>query len=454
VQERSGSGSVARSSLLMFTANFAAFAGGALYWFILARVVGLHGLGVGSGVVSAAGVVASVLGAGFGLAFARWVAENPGDAPCCAVAGLVVAAAAGLLAGLLGLGLGGVFSASWALALGTVMVASGVAVQILVGLGGFRRLAVAQALGGVAKLSLGLALGLAGYGAVAVLAGYLAHPLVLLAAGLLYAGLSCSPRRAAGLIVGLAGLAGSNMLFAAGNQLVQSLGVYIYAVASGDTESTGVLYIGVMLAVVAAMPVGSLASAALHHGVREGREMAISLAPLGLLASTLTASGMAGAAGLLPALLGARLPAAALTAVRLLVVGGPLLGLLNAALSELNRRSDAKALARVSGARLAAAAILFPVLSRAWGLLGAAAAFLASQLAGAAAAALEDRRLGLLAAFSLLAASPGLLAPLGHWLLGAAAASLASAALGHLLLYPVPEAVRVVAAAIRGGGKK
>ena len=445
---RSGESSLLRSGVEMFAANFTAFLGGALFWLVMARVVGLHGLGVGSSVVSAAGIVAAVLGGGFGLAFARHVAEYPGDASCAAAAGLLLGVLAAVLASVLGLFLGGTGDAAWALVLGFIGVASAVSIQVLVGLGGFSQILRAQAVGNLAKLVAGTFLGLMGFGAAAVLAGYLVHPLLLLSVAALYAGLRCSLGRAAGLVRSLLALGLSNSLFTAGNQLVQSLTVYLYAVSTRDTVATGILYLALMVAIVVAMPMGSLAAAALHHGVREGREVAVSAAPPGLMLAAVAAAAAAGGVRAVALLLGVPLDAP-LDAVRVIIVVGPLLGLLASVLSELNRREDAAWVARVSGTRLVAAAVLLPLLSRLYGLWGAAAALLAATLAAVAVASLVERRVARLAAATLASTLPGLVVPASNWLLGAALATVASVVIAHYTLYPLPSVVRLLASTVK-----
>lgn len=452
-----GSTGVVKSSVLMLIANIVAFAGGAVYWFLLARVVGLKALGLGTGIVSAVGIASTLLGGGFGLALARLVAERGKEAPCAALASLALSAAAATLSSLLSAMLGEPGAAWWGFSLGFIATLSALSVQLLVGLGRFGLLAVAHAAGNAAKVAVGLALGLAGYGVAAVLSGYLLHQLAVALAAFAAAGTACGLGSAYSLLRRVAALGASNTVYVAGNQLVQSLGVYVYAVVTGDHASTGLLYIGAMLAVVAAMPAGSLAAAALHHSVREGRELAISSAPLGLLASSAAAAALAALTPLALALIGAGTGGGSVTAIRVLAVSGPLLGLLNIVVSELNRRSDSRGIGLVAASRLLLLLVLFPPLAARFGLLGAAVAFLASSAAAVLAAGTVDRRVPALAARALAASLPGLLSPNGVLaaVLSAPVVVAASMLLGHLLLYPVPDGLRLVVASVlrpRGRG--
>jgi len=92
-----------RDGAAALAANVAIAASRALNWFVSARLVGLHSLGFGSGVVSATGLAASALGMGFGTVFTRYVAERPNVTGCAASTRLLLSLTAGRLEVLLGL---------------------------------------------------------------------------------------------------------------------------------------------------------------------------------------------------------------------------------------------------------------------------------------------------------------------------------------------------------------
>lgn len=428
----------ARGGLLLTLANLVNAAGGAVFWFLLARLAGLGSVGTASSIASAAMMPAAVLGAGFGLAAARRIAAEGPRAACSLLAfslllAALAAAPSAALAAFLNAGGRGEAVAA---VLGFLMTAGGVGLQLLLGMEMFGVILAASLAGNTAKIAVGVAGALAGLGETAALLGLITAPAVNLAASvaavLRRSGLrGCmSPLREAR---GLLGLGVSNTLYTSSSQLPVALGVYLYAALGGEPVDTGALYLGMMAAQVIAMPASSLAAATLPSSVQEGRATAPATLRLGLAVATPLAAALAASPQLFYSMLGKNLagPENA-TTLQVLVYTAPLLAALSTALIELNRRAAARPIAIVSITRLMLAAALLPPLAAAHGAPGAAAAFAAATLAALAVAATLIPTV-LINALRAVAA----LLPPAQLLHGSPlAAAAASALLAHILLYP------------------
>ena len=427
-----------RGGLLLTIANFSTAVAGALFWFLLARLTGIGSIGAASSIVSAAMIPAAVLGAGYGLAAARHVAARGPNQACGLLAfSLLLAAAAAASSAALAVFLeaGGYEEAAAAL-LGFLTTASGVGMQLLLGMKMFRVILAASIAANTAKLLVGVAAALAGFGEAAVLMGFAAFPAVGLAASTITiaarSGLGGCSISSLGEVRRLLGLGASNTLYASSSQLPVALGIYLYAALGGEPIDTGALYLAMMAAQVIAMPASSLAAATLPSSIQHGRAMALDTLRVGLAVAVPVAAVLAVSPQLFYSVFAPGLISRDnLLVLQLLAYTAPLLASLNTALIEFNRRATARTIAIVSAARLALTATLLPPLAATHGAPGAAAAFTAATAASLALAAALTPTVLLDALRAEAALLPSqLLQGSSH------AAIAASILLSHTLLYP------------------
>ena len=362
----------------LFLASLAVSLAGFVFWLVIAGVAGVSSVGVASVVVSSAAIASTLVSSGLGLAVSREVAVWGAPAVAAALAlAAILGVPAALLAVILASGVGYASYRLLAALLALVAPLSIAAGMSLVGLERFRGYFLAALAGASAKLATGIPLALAGYGAVAALAGYTAYPIAALLASLalLAPSLPGSLRGWAARIPGLASLAASNYPFMLSNQLLSTLGVYVFAYIVRAPAPTGALYIALMIGLVLASIPGSLLGAALPIGARRGSDPYAETLRLGLAVASplvaLTAASPAWLLGLVNP--GLRQGSEALRLAALSVAPA---SAVTAAIVRLNKDARRIPLAALGAGRLALLLALLPPLARAHGATGAAAAYL------------------------------------------------------------------------------
>ncbi len=369
----------------LFLGNLTLSLSGLVFWLVIASIVGASSIGIASIVVSSSAIAVTLVSAGLNIAVIREVAARGVRA---SIASLLLALIAGSIAAAIsiplvcGVGYGELSIYSSLLALSTTM--SIACMFSLIGLERFREYFVAIAAGSVAKLFIGIVLAVIGMRMLAPILGYLAYPVVASATALCF--LAPSIARAAktgsapfssGDLKSVALLALSNYPYVFSNQLLSMLSVYVFAYLVGKPVSTGVLYISLMVALaIAALP-NSLLSAALPIGTRRGVDPFSESLRIGLALATPIAVAVIAAPRAVLSLINPELVGGADTLRVLLLSIAPLTAL-TAAITRLNKEGERRVLAIVGVARLVLLIALLAPLTRAYGALGAATAFLAA----------------------------------------------------------------------------
>lgn len=372
--------SVAGGSWL-FLSNIINSLFGLAFWLVIVRLVGADAVGIAGAVVSAGGVASILASAGLGVAIAREVAAHGGEAlGLSLLVGLMLGGIGLILGLLLGDGLEFGVSSLWSGAFAFLAVLSQALLGVLMGLERFRALFLIGFIGNLARLLLGIGLAVIGLGVLAPIFGYLALPLVGAILGLVAVTNSLNRLKADWVRVGsFLSLVASNYPFVLGGQILYMLGVYAFALVSGEALATGVLYISMTITMALAAVPGSLLSASLPIATRRGDDPFSDLQRLGLALLAPLSAGIIVAPSHVLGLLNPEL-----------VEGGPVLTLLIISLApftilmgvimRLNKMGARSSLALLGLARLLTMLVLVVPLAEFLGTLGAALAFLVANI--------------------------------------------------------------------------
>lgn len=370
----------------LFASSVVSSLAGFLFWFVLARIVGVGIVGDTSAVISAAGVSATLISAGLNFAVIREVAARGSDG---FVVGLLVGCIVGLVAGLIAipltslLGLDRLSFEAGVLAFFSVLGVT--ASSGLIGFSRFGQFFIVSSVGALIKLVVGIALGLLGYLILAPILGMLAFPVTATILSLVflrkYFDLE-SIRSSLDVLPSFLKLTYSNYANVLSNRLLTMLGVYLFAFLVREPVSTGSLYISLMVFLATMAIPGSILNALLPIATRKGSEPYLEAfrVGLGLTVPVLVLEG--GFAGLVLWLIHPDLVYAS-DILRVLLISAPPLVLVQTVVTRFNQFLMTGRIALLGLVRLCVLLGLLPLLVSWYGLMGAGLAFLLANVAGA-----------------------------------------------------------------------
>ncbi len=363
----------------IFLGSIALSVTGFIFWLFISRILGAEIVGIASTIVSASWIAIAIFSAGLGIAVlretaarGRWVV-----APSIALASLLaMGGGAGALILSYVVGYGGLALAAAALA--SLSIISTAIAGWLLGDGRFKSYFLAVLAGSTSKLVAGVMRAFAGLGVMAGLLAIAIQPVVLIAWGIALALRLGSPLRALRVVPkGLGPLvrvSASNYLYMFSGQMMVMLTIYIYSLYVGDPESTGVLYIGLMMSTaLASLPV-AVSSAGLAVGARQGGDPFAEALRLSLAAVTPMIILAAALPGEIMGLLGSEFYRGS-TILRLLIITVVPFSAIFAAVARLNKEGRTRTIAAWGGAMLGLNAVLIAILSQEVGVWGAAVAY-------------------------------------------------------------------------------
>ncbi|NPA04647.1 MAG: hypothetical protein GXO09_00950 [Crenarchaeota archaeon] len=376
---------------------------GFIYWLVMARMAGLHALGVAASVISGAGVASSLAGAGLGLAIIASVAAGSVGFWGFMVYSLLVSLVGGFAALVLAAPLGGYGSIAFALAF--LGLLSACLLNVFVASKRFRGYFAIGLVSAFSRLAVGVALVVLGMGVVGILAGYLAPSVVTLAAA---APLVVVLWREEGLgsrgfegVGRLASLHAANYPYGFSQQLALMLTVYAYAVSGGIASSVGSLYLLLMIELVLVSLPFSTAVALIPVSMGASFEEAYREAyRVTAAASLLAASLLLAAPSRILSLISSRLASSSTLLPALLLSMTPVMHV-QLAVTWLNRRGDRRGVALVGASRLAALVLLLALLLHT-GVRGVLAAWILANLLAAVVGAALTSTMRLLASLTAL----------------------------------------------------
>ena len=372
--------SVAGGSWL-FLSNIINSLFGLAFWLVIVRLVGADAVGIAGAVVSAGGGASILASAGLGVAIAREVAAHSGEAVGLSLMVGLMLGGIGLLLGLLlGGGLEFGVSSLWSGAFALLSVLSQTLLGVLMGLERFRALFLIGFIGNLARLLLGIGLAVMGLGVLAPIFGYLTLPLVGAILGLaIVSGSLKTLKINQGKIGSFLSLVASNYPFVLGGQILYMLGVYAFALVSGEALATGVLYISMTITMALAAVPGSLLSASLPIATRRDEDPFIDLLKLGLSILAPLSAGILVAPDYVLGLLNPDLVGGGLV-LSILVISLPPFTILTAVIMRLNKIKSQKQLVFLGLASMLSMLVLVVPLAEALGAIGAALAFLVANI--------------------------------------------------------------------------
>jgi len=260
---------------------------GFVFWLVIARVAGVENVSIVSVSMSSALMASILVSVGMNIAVIREVAFKGARA---FIASLTLASIASIVAASLsillihGLGYDHLIPIASLLAISYVL--SIPVLYSLIGMERSRSYFTATLAGSIAKLSVGTTLAALGLGALALLLGYLAHPLTASLLTLTYLSFLHIPKTRREDLRSIATLALSNYPFVFSTQLLTMLCVYVFACIVREVISVGTLYISMMITLAILAIPNSLLNAALPIGTRRNVDPFTDSLRIGLALST------------------------------------------------------------------------------------------------------------------------------------------------------------------------
>ncbi len=369
----------------LFLGNLTLSLTGFIFWIVIAKLVGASSIGVASAIVSSSAIAVTLVSAGLNIAVIREVAAKGVRA---LTVSLLWSLITGIIAAIISIplvnGLGYSELSVYALLLALLTTSSIASIFSLIGLEKFKSYFIAIASGSIAKLVVGVALAVMGMKILAPLIGYLAYPLTafLIALVLLVPTIKREIKTndihpSVNDLKSLVLLAFSNYPYMFSNQLLSMLSVYIFAYLVGKPVSTGVLYISLMVILAITAIPNSLLNAALPIGTRRNVDPFTESLRIGLALATPIIVAVVAAPKTILSLINPELIEGADTLRILLLSITPLIAL-TATITKLNKERKTKTLAFIGAIRLILLMALLVPLTRSYGTLGTAIAFLAA----------------------------------------------------------------------------
>ena len=372
---------VVKGSGYILATNAVVSAAGALFWILVAPIIGSEGVGYASSAISLALLLGLLLGLGQNFSVLRLV---PVLGSRAFLAALIVSALLGLVAGFAGyklsallFGGGLAYLAPVIGALSFVSVLSQTAVIGLVAIRSERTYLLVSSVGQALRLGLGLALALA-MGVGGVLYAYIASMGFSLAASLwiLSSRLGLAPSRRLPVVEALK-VGASNYPNILATGLVMHVAVLSAALVSGSPGVTGGFYIALNIGLIASMVPGAVAFASLPRlsvepGIRVWPVWRASIA----LTAPILAIAMAWPREIL-SLFGEEFTASH-AELFVVLIASPLIASVGLRIVDLNAKGLYGRVFAVGASRLGSMLILVPLLGGMEGALGVAIAYSAS----------------------------------------------------------------------------